>query len=993
MDKFTNKTTTIEEVCDISKIYSDNPIQNIPEISKNKQIINSSFIKYNAKTRETFTMKYNSVKKGKIISHFNQDSSKEILKIKCSKCNNVINKGEVIYHCKCDTFIHPTCYLKNINDQTIKNCTKCNSNFSIGIYELNQPNNSLNTGLRYKTKNITSNQGHNSNTNNTSNKSSISINEKAGSINSNIFISPIDGDETNEKSKICMDTNINGIEDYDKLCDNAADIPLESMIEILNEKDNNNSMSKIEENNNKINGNNKGLNIRSTLINLNNKNNEGNNNKTIINRVALSPITILNTPYTCNKRKGLSVLTSLPNNQNNIKNKNTNNSENIINDNINSKNNSINKVKKKLTFFSDNKNEIININGIDMNNNYFNNSNTLLNMSNSQFSNNSLRNLDFNDITNEEINEEDNDEDKENNPPLLKENSRYIPNEENNNIYTIDENKNENEYSNNNDNSNIEINISGGISHITSDIKKTVEIPITIEINTINSSTIVYSKETLLIFNTNALNLEQVLLILKIFNEKMGKDDKIYSNIFKSGEGLDKKQIEYILNIKNNNYYDVFKETERINYEKISTLIEYAIDLSMNSLSNIFSVLLINDIDEFKNINGDDEGDYSFEIKKIIKKLETAKVNLLKYFSITTILLDDKGTDINPKNKNEKNINFISYLYDLSMMCMGFFYSPKNLEELTKSVYLFCCNLEQYSLLNVKLIIKGNQDPSVYLEALNYPINKINHNDFEIVVGSLLKKEKKIINLVATVILNNSDINLLLPLLEVSCEYLSKKSEVLKDNNKMNINSINDNIYKERTDFYRLNIPIIRQKKKLKISYSVMLRNIISKTAQKITKAIDFFKKKDYDNALIQINEAKNFYEKNITNQKDLLKKINFNINEKYNNNMDFISNFNMNINNINFSFLDNSSFDMSCNNNSNINRSNYIDDKNQSLMKIYYFINTVNNDLTLCINIIKNKDLRQICKLISIQQSLSFYRVVIFDDNRFLEDNYLNMN
>ena len=287
-------------------------------------------------------MKYNSVKKGKIISRFNQDSSKEILKIKCLKCTNVINKGEVIYHCECDNFIHPICYLKNINDQTIKNCPKCNSNLSIGIYELNQPNNSLNTGLRYKTKNITSNQGHN--TNNTSNKSSISINEKAGSINSNILVSPIDGDETNEKSKICMDTNINRIEDYDKLCDNEIDIPLESMIEILNEKDINNSMSKIEENNNnnKVNGNNRGLNIRSTLINLNNKKNEGNNNnKTIINRVALYPITVLNTPYACNKRKGLSVLTSLPN-PNNIKNKNMNmnNSENFINSNINANNNS-----------------------------------------------------------------------------------------------------------------------------------------------------------------------------------------------------------------------------------------------------------------------------------------------------------------------------------------------------------------------------------------------------------------------------------------------------------------------------------------------------------------------------------------------------------------------------------------------------------------------------------------------------------------------------
>ena len=438
-------------------------------------------------------------------------------------------------------------------------------------------------------------------------------------------------------------------------------------------------------------------------------------------------------------------------------------------------------------------------------------------------------------------------------------NSKFVQNEE-----SFDENS---DRDNENIKNNLEINISGGISHIISDKKKTVEIPITIEINTINSIQANYSKETLLIFNTNELNLEQILLILRIFNDKMGKDDKIYSNIFKSGEGLTKAHINYILEIKDNNYTEIFKETEKINYEKISTLIEYAIDLSMNSLSNIFSILLINDIDEISSINGD----YSSELNKILKKLESSKVNLLKYFSITSIILDNQGTIIEPKNKTEKNINFLSYLYDLSMMCMGFFYTPKNLDELIKSVYLYCTNLEQFSLLNVKLIIKGNQDPSVYLEALNYPINKINHNDFEIVLGLLLKKEKKIINLVATVILNNPDINILLPIMNVSCKYLSKKNELITDNN--NMESLNDSTFKEITDFYRVNLPIIPQKKKLKINYSVILRNIISKTTQRMSRAIDFFKKIYYNKALKYMSEARNTYENNIKNKNDFLKK------------------------------------------------------------------------------------------------------------------------
>ena len=951
MDKNSNMNSP-EEICDLSKIYSDKPPQSISYLKLNKmnQSKNSTFITNNMKTMDTNAntnqIQNNSNKTSEIISYFNQDSSK----IKCSLCNYPIEKGEIIYHCNCDNFIHSICYIKNQDEKNIKSCPKCNYTLTLGIYELNQPNNTLNTGARYyNTKNKEQN---------TSNKTSLSGKEKQGSINTNMLLSTIEKNSTNEKSIICMDTNINGLEDYDKLCDNAADIPLESMIEILNEKD---KEHKSGIKNNNTNDNNKGLNIRSTLLNT---------NKTMMGRVALSPITMLNTPYTCNKRKGLSVLTSIPNQLNN-------------NRNINYSNNKSINVKRKLTFLSDTKVEN-KINTYD-NNNTPNNS--IINLSNSNsitYSNNSpnsLRNLDFNDVTNEEINEEDNEEDKENNPPLLKENSKFVRNDE-----SSDENE---EKENDNDKNNLEINISGGISHITSDKKKTVEIPITIEINTINSHQVDYTKETLLIFNTNELNLEQILLILRIFNEKMGKDDKIYSNIFKSGEGLTKAHINYILDIKDNNYTEIFKETEKINYEKISTLIEYAIDLSMNSLSNIFSVLLINDIDEINNIKN---GDYSSEINKILNKLESSKVNLLKYFSITSIILDNQGNIENPKTKTKSNVNFLSYLYDLSMMCMGFFYTPKNLDELIKSVYLYCSNLEQFSLLNVKLIIKGNQDPSVYLEALNYPINKLNHNDFEIIVGPLLKKEKKIINLIATIILNNPEINLILPLMDVSCEFLSKKNNnsLYQDNQ---IGYSNQNIFKERTDFYRLNIPIIPKQKKINLSYSVILRNIISKTAQRISKSIDHFRKNEYDNALMTIYEAKDIFEKNLKTLPEFIKKVQMILDGKNENNSNnnIIQNLNWNnldINNINFSMLDNSSFDL--NNSSMINNSN---EKNKNLKKIGYFIHAVENDLNICIEIIKNKNLKLICQLFAVQQSLSFYRVVIFDDNRFLEDNYLNMN
>ena len=65
-----------------------------------------------------------------------------------------------------------------------------------------------------------------------------------------------------------------------------------------------------------------------------------------------------------------------------------------------------------------------------------------------------------------------------------------------------------------------------------------------------------------------------------------------------------------------------------------------------------------------------------------------------------------------------------------------------------------------------------------------------------------------------------------------------------------------------------------------------------------------------------------------------------------------------MNINNIKFSFLDNSSFD----NNNNLNGINMLEQKNDSLLKIVNFINAVSNVLNLCVEIIKMRDMNKIC-------------------------------
>ena len=948
-----------EEECDISQIYRDNKTEDAC-VNKTKNPIfrpssDASILGTNAQSNIQIT---NLPKRAQELTYINQDNimpfdETEIeIQANCAICNKLIQKGDITYYCDCNNFIHSNCILKNQVNNIIQRCKNCNQNFKKGIFYLNKPQNTLNTGLRLKTKST----NINSVINNSMSNEFISYNKSREicSINSS------KQDLVNDKSKICRDTNINELENYDILCDEASKIPFETMKEKIKQQKNENE-NEIQNTNidniNISNNNQTNFDIISTLITNNNVNNKS--------RIALTPIEITNTPFIGTKKKRIIYNDINKNLQANF--------ENSVNNYFRTEYKIKNKSKQKFNFMTDKKikdeESINNDNNICINLTDVSNIINISNQSNanlSKESNSTLRNLNFSDITNQE-NDEENEEDKENCPPLLKENSQF-PILNNNQENDIEEDENEN-------NDNIEINISGAYSHISTEQKKTVEIPITIEIDTSKFKNVNYSKDTVIIINTNLFNIETILQIFSNFIPKMIDNDRVYCNILQNGQWLTKSEIiSLIYNEENqmNNYCNVFKETDKLNYGKISELLDYGIEASLMSTSNIFSFLLINDIDE-----ADDN--FKYEIVKTVKKLEETQVNLLKYFSISTILLDNLG-----KTKTSGNIKFINYLYELSMMCMGFFYSPKNNDELIKSIVLFSANIEQYSILNVKLLIKGNQDPSIYLEALNYPLTKNNHNDLEIYIGSLLRKEKKIINLIASIIINNENINLMLPILEVSCEYYSKKNEIIYDENH-NIISIDDNVYKARTEYYSLNIPVIPKIKKLQISYSVLFRNIVSKTAQRISKSIDLFKNFDYENSLKQIKEAKSNFENFINKQKGLLKKIG-KYYKQQNNNMSFI-----NFNNIDLGTLD---YSQSFYNNQNI--SNCIDTNNeneQNLMQISCFIKAIINDLDICINIINEKNINNFCDLLIIQESLSFYRVVKLDDERFLEDNYAVTN
>ena len=877
--------------CDIKEIYYD------PEEKEKNQTIklNSSIIENKSLEKIVFQNKTEHLKRLTEIEKIESESEEEE-EIFCQFCKEKINQGEIINYCMCENFYHPNCLLQlfqnnnlnNNNNQSIKICNECKSQFSIGIYKLNNPLNVLNTY---------SNENENK---------KIENKQKQNNQSSN---------STCDKTIISMDTNINKVENYNKMCGLAFTIPHESMIEII-----------------------KNDNINQNLNYSNHKleNNLNSNEKNLsFNRIALSPINHINTPYSGNKSKYISSSTDY------LLNKKSNN----LNDNSSSPDISFNHLRQHLNFLSNQKEVHNNINNNSLNRNLANifnlniiNQNTSLN---NNYTNNNINitnitnnNVSFRKLSFDELNDENNieDDDKENQPPLPKENSKF------GNINNLD--------------FNLEIKIEGGISHIISNIEKIIEVPITIEINCDNDFN--YSKDTLLIFNTIALNISTIIQILKCYYEKMDDNDKIYSNIFKVGRWLNKEDIFNLINGSINNYTNFFQETEKLDYIQIAKLILFGIDMSLNINCNIFSILIINDIDEIDDdnieINKRDE-----EIKSIVNKLKETKVNLLKFFSINTILLDDKG-----KIKNEKNLKFVSYLYDISLLCMGYFYSPKDANELMTSLNLFFATIQQYSLLNIKLIIKGNKDPSIYLEGLNYPLTEKSHNNFEICMGSLLKKERKLFNMNAKIFLNNTNISLTLPLLEVSCEYLAIK---------------NKNLLRNRTEFYSLSIPVITSNKEISISNTVLLRNITAQVTQKINNGIFYFKEFKKENALNELIDAKNLYENLIRTKTNLFNYFQYITDSNINS-----SNIggNINVNNINFSnieygesFIENSL------------------DSNSNLVKIFRFVMMIFKDLNFLIENVRNNNLNAICQIYSIGESLNYYRSVILSDERFIEDNF----
>jgi hypothetical protein len=293
-------------------------------------------------------------------------------------------------------------------------------------------------------------------------------------------------------------------------------------------------------------------------------------------------------------------------------------------------------------------------------------------------------------------------------------------------------------------------------------------------------------------------------------------------------------------------------------------------------------------------------------------------------------------------------------------LCLGYFFCPINANELIKSIKIFFEILNEFNLLNFKILMKGNKDPSLFIKNFNYPFIEKNHNDYEIGIGNIMKKEKKIINFNAKVIINNPVLSLSLPVFEICCEYLSlnnNNNNNFDDNNFDNNNNNNreKKLILNRTNFFSFNIPILNYNnncdnycryKIVNYNQTVLLRNFIAITAEKINFGLMNLKENNFNEALNDFKEAQNNFENNIKNKTNL---------------------FNY------FQYLNN----------------NFNDNNDNNLMKIFNIIMMINNDLKLIINILETKNIDNICKIFTINESLNFYRSVVLNDERFIEDNF----
>lgn len=148
--------------------------------------------------------------------------------------------------------------------------------------------------------------------------------------------------------------------------------------------------------------------------------------------------------------------------------------------------------------------------------------------------------------------------------------------------------------------------------------------------------------------------------LIQLVTFKFSHKDRLFTNILKTDKWLTKQDLE---SINQNNYLECLQDSSILSVPEITKLVNFCVDLSFENNSNIFSVVLINDIEDLS------DSSYMDELKLVANKFKDTKVNLLKSFTINTIILDKLQL-----SSNQSNLYFLN---DLTMLSMGHIFCPK----------------------------------------------------------------------------------------------------------------------------------------------------------------------------------------------------------------------------------------------------------------------------------------------------------------------------
>ena len=629
----------------------------------------------------------------------------------------------------------------------------------------------------------------------------------------------------------------------------------------------------------------------------------------------------------------------------------------------------------------------------------------------------------------------------------------------------------------------VDVSIELGVSHIYIDDNpnidiqnnnfiKTYEIPVNIEIslnsliesynndsNNISNCLPFYYKKYIVLFNSNCINIDLISQVFKIFDCKINDSDLIWSNIFDNFDNYDSDIIidKHFNNNNNNNIFKLFSKgwinknalndmiinnlinnfnnTNNVIINNFNEFVRYLNKIIINSSHdcnyNMYEILFITDDNIFENnvndLNNNNTNDEYLYLTELAKTISNNKAKYFKSINLNTITLISN----NNNNNNISNFNHCFTISQISSLFLGNNYSVTNINELLNNINIVIDSANQTTILNSKLTIEGNKDISLFLDVMNYPYEKKDHNNIEIFVGNLLLSEKKQINIISKIVLTSKHLSSFeMPLFKCYMEYnVTKeyKDKIININN----NNNNNNLIRSKTDILNSSVSVVyndcnslKYKNKFlsyiknennKINESVChnhkvyIRYYYSKVSELIENIIYTIKYDDYNNnnsIYFELIEQIKILTDII--KKDLLDNVINNI--LYNDNENDVNNINLFLkdDDIYNAFKDNLLNIVNNNNkSSNVvslindylydyskNSLNYNEDIQSFNKRLFYsyLLFIINyclllNDLNNVENILVNKQSKDYYDLINIKDSLKYNKPLRIKDERFIDD------